>query len=178
MGRRGGGARLLEGARAVPRAWRRTAPASGDVGTDRGEHRASRAPEDTGADPRRAQAREEAEEPACSGWPPTPSSAGPRSCSGRRPSARRHFRLAESARRSWPAPTAVAAFGMDMGIFARIWATHLTWHEGYPERARARADETMDAGCSTSVTRLRGRSPWRTPRCSASFCETSRRSIG
>jgi predicted ATPase len=32
---------------------------------------------------------------------------------------------------------------MDMGIFARIWATHLMWYQGYPERARARAEETV-----------------------------------
>jgi hypothetical protein len=34
---------------------------------------------------------------------------------------------------------------MDMGIFARIWATHLMWYQGYSERARVRAEETMRA---------------------------------
>ena len=36
-----------------------------------------------------------------------------------------------------------AAFGMDLGLFARIWGTHLTWHQGFPARARARADEIV-----------------------------------
>ena len=96
---------------------------------------------------------------------------------GQTTAARRHFRLAEALYDPGQRRPAVAAFGMDLGIFARIWATHLTWHEGYPERARASADETC-AWPLTSVIRSRGRSRWRTPRCSASFCETSRKSIG
>ena len=68
---------------------------------------------------------------------------------GETTAARRHFRLAERLAHPGQHETAVAAFGMDMGIFARIWATHLMWHEGYPQLARARADETMDAAAQT-----------------------------
>ncbi len=64
---------------------------------------------------------------------------------GETTAARRHFLLAEMLSDPSQHQTAVAAFGMDMGIFARIWATHLMWHEGYPQRARARADDAMDA---------------------------------
>ena len=32
---------------------------------------------------------------------------------------------------------------MDVGIFARIWATHVMWYEGRPDRARARAEDTI-----------------------------------
>jgi adenylate cyclase len=37
----------------------------------------------------------------------------------------------------------VASFGVDLGLFARIWATHASWQEGYPDRARAEAAETL-----------------------------------
>ena len=88
--------------------------------------------------------------------------------------ARRHFRLAEAL--DDPAGTGyVARFGMDMGIFARIWATHLTWQEGYPDRARARADETMASRRRAAVTRSPRRSRWRTQRCSASSTGRRRR---
>ena len=43
---------------------------------------------------------------------------------GRTASARRHFRLAEALHDPGEHRSAVAAFGMDLGIFARIWATH------------------------------------------------------
>jgi adenylate cyclase len=32
---------------------------------------------------------------------------------------------------------------MDIGIFARAWSTHLLWQEGYPDRARALAEQTI-----------------------------------
>jgi DNA-binding winged helix-turn-helix (wHTH) protein/predicted ATPase len=62
---------------------------------------------------------------------------------GKTASARRHFRLAEALHDPGEHRSAVAAFGMDLGIFARIWATHLMWYEGCPDRARARADDTI-----------------------------------
>jgi len=37
----------------------------------------------------------------------------------------------------------IACFGVDMGLFSRIWATHFLWHAGYPGRARAKAEETL-----------------------------------
>jgi DNA-binding winged helix-turn-helix (wHTH) protein/predicted ATPase len=62
---------------------------------------------------------------------------------GRTATARRHFRLAEALHDPGEHRSAVAAFGMDLGIFARIWATHLMWYEGCPDRARARAEDTI-----------------------------------
>jgi DNA-binding winged helix-turn-helix (wHTH) protein len=63
---------------------------------------------------------------------------------GKTASARRHFRLAEALGDRGGQQSSIPTFGMDMGIFARIWATHVTWQEGYPDRARAGADEAMD----------------------------------
>jgi tetratricopeptide (TPR) repeat protein len=62
---------------------------------------------------------------------------------GRTASARRHFRLAEALHDPGGHRSSVAAFGMDLGIFARIWATHAMWYEGYPDRAVAHAEGAM-----------------------------------
>ncbi len=62
---------------------------------------------------------------------------------GRTASARRHFRVAEVLHDPGQHRSAVAAFGMELGIFARIWATHVTWYEGCPDRARARAEDAI-----------------------------------
>jgi DNA-binding winged helix-turn-helix (wHTH) protein/predicted ATPase len=62
--------------------------------------------------------------------------------------ARRHFQLAEVLYDPGQHRAGVAAFGMDLGIFARVWSTHLLWHEGYPERARTRADETLSVAAA------------------------------
>ena len=64
---------------------------------------------------------------------------------GQTRSARRHFRLAEALEEGITPRASIAAFGMDLGIFARIWATHLMWHEGYPDRARTSAGQTIAA---------------------------------
>ncbi len=68
---------------------------------------------------------------------------------GQTTSAQRHFRLAEALYDPRQHASAVAAFGMDLGIFARIWSTHLLWHQGYPNRARARAEETLNVAAET-----------------------------
>jgi predicted ATPase len=62
---------------------------------------------------------------------------------GQTTSARRHFRVAEALYDPRQHDAGLSAFGMDMGIFARIWAAHLMWHQGFPERARARANESI-----------------------------------
>jgi DNA-binding winged helix-turn-helix (wHTH) protein/tetratricopeptide (TPR) repeat protein len=62
---------------------------------------------------------------------------------GRTASARRHFHLAEALHDPGEHRSAVAAFGMDLGIFARIWSTHVMWYEGWPDRAYARAADTI-----------------------------------
>ena len=76
------------------------------------------------------------------------------------------FPSGRSAPRSGEHRSALAMFGMDLGIFTGIWATHLTWFEGCSDRARARADDTVrmsEAGGHPSHTRscLRGRRCWR-----------------
>jgi predicted ATPase len=37
-----------------------------------------------------------------------------------------------------------------MGLFARSWATHFLWHGGYPDQARAQADETLSLAAQLS----------------------------
>ncbi len=61
---------------------------------------------------------------------------------GRSAAARRHFLLAGALDDSGAGPQ-IAPFGMDIGIFARAWSTHLSWQEGYPDRARALAEQTI-----------------------------------
>jgi predicted ATPase len=62
---------------------------------------------------------------------------------GRATGARTHFSKAEALCRTGQRHSGLSTFGMDMAVFARIWATHLTWYQGCPERARSRAEETV-----------------------------------
>ena len=62
---------------------------------------------------------------------------------GHTTAARKHFELAEALSHPAQHDAAVAAFGMDLGLFTRIWGTHLTWHQGFPTRARAHADKIV-----------------------------------
>jgi DNA-binding winged helix-turn-helix (wHTH) protein/tetratricopeptide (TPR) repeat protein len=62
---------------------------------------------------------------------------------GLTPTARKHFRAAEALHDPGQHQASVAAFGLDVGIFARIWATHLYWYEGSVDRARVRAEEAL-----------------------------------
>ena len=62
---------------------------------------------------------------------------------GKFASARKHFRQADTFYKPTQHRSHVAAFGADLGLFSRIWATHLTWHEGYMDRAYAGAEETL-----------------------------------
>ena len=55
-----------------------------------------------------------------------------------------HFRHADSFYDANQHRAHVIAFGADMGLFSRIWETHLTWHEGYPDQARAAAEKTLN----------------------------------
>ena len=73
---------------------------------------------------------------------------------GRTASARRHFRLAEALHEPGEHRSAVATFGVDLGIFTRIWATHLMWYEGHPDHARTRAEDTirMSEACGHPFT--------------------------
>jgi DNA-binding winged helix-turn-helix (wHTH) protein/predicted ATPase len=61
---------------------------------------------------------------------------------GRGAAGRRHFLLAGALEEPGGGPQ-IAPFGMDIGIFARTWSTHLFWQEGYPDRARALAGQTI-----------------------------------
>lgn len=66
---------------------------------------------------------------------------------GRTRAARRHFGLAEALCEPGCDERAIATFGMDMCVFARIWATHLTWYDGHPARAHADANEVLGVAC-------------------------------
>jgi hypothetical protein len=58
--------------------------------------------------------------------------------------ATRHFKLAEALHDLNEHHRSVASFGMDLGIFGRIWATHLMWYRGEPAAAWAHASETLN----------------------------------
>ena len=59
------------------------------------------------------------------------------------PSARENFERAEGLYGISGQESHIARFGVDVGLFSRIWATHLEWHQGFPERARAKSEETV-----------------------------------
>jgi DNA-binding winged helix-turn-helix (wHTH) protein len=62
---------------------------------------------------------------------------------GRTSASARHFALAQALYDPGQHRACVDAFGVDLGIFGRIWSTHLLWSIGDDERATARAAETM-----------------------------------
>jgi len=57
--------------------------------------------------------------------------------------AERHFRKAEELYNPAQHRSHLAVFGVDMGLFSRSWASHLLWYRGYPDQARAKADDTL-----------------------------------
>lgn len=59
--------------------------------------------------------------------------------------ARTHFREAEARYDPRHHRSHLAAFGADLGLFARIWSTHMLWQHGFPDRARRVADDTLRA---------------------------------
>ena len=59
-------------------------------------------------------------------------------------SARKHFREADLLYDPRQRQSHIASFGLDLGLFSRMWATHALWTEGYPDQA---LDESRrDAG--------------------------------
>lgn len=58
-------------------------------------------------------------------------------------SARKHFREADVLYNPLQHPSHVARFGVDLGLFSRIWETHALWLWGYPDQARTKAEETL-----------------------------------
>jgi len=62
---------------------------------------------------------------------------------GEASSARRHFQAADALYNPIQHPSHVARFGVDLGLFSRIWATHALWIWGYPDQARTKAGETV-----------------------------------
>jgi DNA-binding winged helix-turn-helix (wHTH) protein/predicted ATPase len=60
-------------------------------------------------------------------------------------SARKHFREADVVYDPRHHESHIARLGLDVGLFSRIYATHALWHEGYPDQARLRAEETLMA---------------------------------
>jgi DNA-binding winged helix-turn-helix (wHTH) protein/predicted ATPase len=58
--------------------------------------------------------------------------------------ARTHFTRAGELYEPRRHASYVTAFGADLGLFSRIWATHLLWQDGFPERARASAARALD----------------------------------
>jgi DNA-binding winged helix-turn-helix (wHTH) protein/predicted ATPase len=59
-------------------------------------------------------------------------------------SARRHFREVEVLYNPRQHSSYVARVGVDVGLFSRSWESHFLWHSGYPDRARAKAEETVN----------------------------------
>lgn len=59
-------------------------------------------------------------------------------------SASKHFREADILYNPSQHRSHVASFGADGGLFSRSWASHFLWQQGYPDRARAKAEETLN----------------------------------
>jgi DNA-binding winged helix-turn-helix (wHTH) protein/predicted ATPase len=57
--------------------------------------------------------------------------------------ARSHFDQANALYEPRLHRSYVSAFGADLGLLSRIWATHRLWQDGFPERARAGAEEAL-----------------------------------
>ncbi len=68
---------------------------------------------------------------------------------GQPASARRHFQLAEALTDPGQHRVLVAAFGIDIGVFAHVWHTHVTWLLGYADHARADAEHAIRAAAQT-----------------------------
>jgi DNA-binding winged helix-turn-helix (wHTH) protein/predicted ATPase len=62
---------------------------------------------------------------------------------GNSTSARKHFREAETIYDPQQYPIHIARFTVDLGLFSRIWETHLLWHDGYADRALANAEQAL-----------------------------------
>ena len=62
---------------------------------------------------------------------------------GNSTSARKHFREAEALYDPQQHPIHIARFTVDLGLFSRIWETHLLWHDGYADRALANAEGAL-----------------------------------
>ena len=58
--------------------------------------------------------------------------------------ARKHFQQADVLYNPRQHRSHIARFGVDVGLFSRSWETHFLWHRGYPDRARAKAEETLN----------------------------------
>ncbi|HEY6403206.1 MAG TPA: hypothetical protein VI479_17430, partial [Blastocatellia bacterium] len=57
--------------------------------------------------------------------------------------AAKHFQRAEDLYNPSQSRLHVECFGADLGLFSRSWASHFLWQQGYPDQARAKAEETM-----------------------------------
>ncbi|HEX5082150.1 MAG TPA: AAA family ATPase [Blastocatellia bacterium] len=59
-------------------------------------------------------------------------------------SATEHFQKADAIYKPNQSRSHVGCFGADLGLFSRSWATHFLWQKGYPDQARASAEETLN----------------------------------
>jgi DNA-binding winged helix-turn-helix (wHTH) protein/predicted ATPase len=59
-------------------------------------------------------------------------------------SATKHFQKADAIYEPNQSRSHVECFGADLGLFSRSWATHFLWQKGYPDQARASAEETLN----------------------------------
>jgi DNA-binding winged helix-turn-helix (wHTH) protein/predicted ATPase len=59
-------------------------------------------------------------------------------------SARKHFQDAEGLYDPRQHASYIARVGVDVGLFSRSWEAHFLWHIGYPDAARAKAEETVN----------------------------------
>jgi len=63
---------------------------------------------------------------------------------GNADSARRHFREAELLYNPNQHSFYITRLGVDVGLFSRSWESHFLWHSGYPDQARAKAEEAVN----------------------------------
>jgi predicted ATPase/DNA-binding winged helix-turn-helix (wHTH) protein len=59
-------------------------------------------------------------------------------------SATEHFQKADVLYNPSHSRSHVRRFGVDLGLFSRGWATHFLWQTGYPDQARAMAEDTIN----------------------------------
>ena len=63
---------------------------------------------------------------------------------------RRHFEEAEDLYDPDQHRAHIDCFGVDMGLFSRSWGAHCLWHAGYPDRARAQAEQAVESARKVS----------------------------
>jgi class 3 adenylate cyclase/predicted ATPase len=71
-------------------------------------------------------------------------SASPSFCLGEFAAARNHWEQVIALYDSQHHPTHVLLFGVNLGVFCRVWESHALWYLGYPDQALAMCQDGLD----------------------------------